>query len=224
MKALDRLRIKDNHKIKEIEDHLENEITNILNKKRFAPNNYNNYSDQPSYYDDQLSNKVKSLFRNRNHKEQYLPFNKEEIRPVIRENYNSPEVGDLILETLQPIIEGWLDDNLERVVHKVVKKNLSRNDDNFHKVVNNAYDYYEQESDDYHDSEQQYTQRNNRYQEDLYRGEPQRHHLEQHNTNNKRTKPNSAAYYQQLHDNNSRYGYENNSRGMRPAKPRRPKR
>ena len=67
--------------------------------------------------------------------EEYLPFNKEELRPVIRDNnYNqgSPNVEKVLLDALSPIVEQWLDENLERIVHKVVKRKLIKKEAEFH--------------------------------------------------------------------------------------------
>ena len=66
--------------------------------------------------------------------EEYLPFNKEEIRPVIRDNeiYSDRySVETILLDALSPMIEQWLDDNLERIVHRVVKRAMAKKDINY---------------------------------------------------------------------------------------------
>ncbi|UQY80045.1 Protein of unknown function (DUF2497) [Candidatus Hepatincola sp. Av] len=61
-------------------------------------------------------------------REEYLPFTQEEIKPmppVERENNSYSTKGvieEVLLDALMPVIEVWLEDNLERVVYKVVKK------------------------------------------------------------------------------------------------------
>lgn len=61
-------------------------------------------------------------------REEYLPFSQEEIKPVppaerLDNSYSTKGViEEVLLDALMPVIEVWLEDNLERVVYKVVKK------------------------------------------------------------------------------------------------------
>lgn len=155
MSVLDDLKPKNPARIKAIEDYLEKEIVDILSKKQFNTNYQNHINAKTGSLSDKLLNMfnksaedpLRSL-RGRNDdfysskfsetprsynppkdlREEYLPFNQEEIRPVtpaerLDNTYSTKGViEEVLLDALMPVIEIWLEDNLERVVYKVVKK------------------------------------------------------------------------------------------------------
>ncbi|MFL1781065.1 hypothetical protein ABSA28_00782 [Candidatus Hepatincolaceae symbiont of Richtersius coronifer] len=117
---------RNNNKAQDIEDYLEEEIADILNKKRFEKKNINpsEQDNKELMYTRRLQNSL-----NKTHNEQYLPFNKEELRPVGRDREKlipkSSEVESLILQTLTPMIQQWLDAHLEEMVYKILKKEIN---------------------------------------------------------------------------------------------------
>jgi hypothetical protein len=120
---LSKIGIRDSSRIKDIERYLEQEIEGILQRKSFQGRELNSYNSVFDEHDMEEYSTPKKRYHSTLKSEEYLPFNKEELRPVVKkEGINSGRVEHLIMERLMPNIEDWLDDNLERIAHKVVKK------------------------------------------------------------------------------------------------------
>lgn len=92
--------------------------------------NENDYYDEEEYddddydyeeedYDDEDYSDIK---RGKTNPNSYLPFTYEELQP---EMPSGQELEEKILDSMMPAIAQWLDLNIDRIVHKVVKESLS---------------------------------------------------------------------------------------------------
>ncbi len=85
-----------------------------IDDEYYEDENYDGYDD---YYDEDI--KKDKLKNNHN---SYLPFTYEELQP---EMPSSEELEKMFLDAMMPAIAQWLDINIDRIVHKVVRETLS---------------------------------------------------------------------------------------------------
>ncbi|MDR2008460.1 MAG: DUF2497 domain-containing protein [Alphaproteobacteria bacterium] len=95
---------------------------------RVSENYYDDddYDDDDNYYnheDDDFEDEYddEPRDRRRENPNSYLPFAYEDFKP---EAPNEEELEEMILDAVMPSIAQWLDLNIDRIVHKVVKESL----------------------------------------------------------------------------------------------------
>ncbi|MDR0484307.1 MAG: hypothetical protein LBH40_03430 [Alphaproteobacteria bacterium] len=121
-----------------LDERLSKRLDNLDTKNHSQHNNNQNYDDddyyeddedyynenEDNYYDDDYddNNNYDSEKNNQSkNPNSYLPFAYEEFQP---EAPNDEELEEMILNAIMPTIAQWLDLNIDRIVHKVVKESL----------------------------------------------------------------------------------------------------
>ena len=124
--------------------HVNSEIKDLLSKKYAFQDKYENkYTDFDDDYRDDSYNEYDDYDDDYDSQGDYLPFNTDEIRPVVRDDYYRPKKSiytqehHQILEDLVPMVEYWLENNLHRIVSTTLSNYMSDKNNNFNN--NNNY-------------------------------------------------------------------------------------
>ena len=127
-----------NYLIAEIEDivsrkvgsyNFNNHYKEDNNKGKFNSFNKKNNLDTKTYsshinYSMKKGQPFKaSKYIDEDNRSRFLPFEETEIKPKIQ---NEEENKNIVTRTLRPALDQWLDDNLEIIIEKAIKRNYDR--------------------------------------------------------------------------------------------------
>lgn len=120
----------------------DNPINEAYTYKRNRNNKHNKISNQEysSYinYEIKKEQPFKAIeYINDDNKDNFLPFDELEMQPQLD---NADQIHSIVKNTLRPALNQWLDENLDIIIEKAVKRNYNNQSYNKKKI---KQDYFE---------------------------------------------------------------------------------
>jgi len=128
-----------NYLIAEIEDIVSKKVGNYntndsSNEKSKSNHKYNDFNRNNSFPSNNYSSHINynlqkeqpfkaSKYINEDTSSRFLPFEETEIKPKI---HNEDQIKSIVKKTLRPALDQWLDDNLEIIIERAIKRNFDR--------------------------------------------------------------------------------------------------
>ncbi|MCL2567227.1 MAG: hypothetical protein FWE18_03945 [Alphaproteobacteria bacterium] len=95
--------------------------SNLNDRNYYEEDDEDYYDDREDDYDDYEDDGYERREDDRQNPNSYLPFAYEDFKPEVPAD---EELEEMILGAVMPSIAQWLDLNIDRIVHKVVKESL----------------------------------------------------------------------------------------------------